>query len=114
MSRVKGGVKRIKTRRRLLKRVRGFVGTKKNLVKRAKTAAIHAGADAYRDRRRRKRDFRQLWQIQINAAVRNFGMSYSAFMGGLKKKQIELNRMVLSQLAAKEPKVFEKIVQSIK
>ena len=114
MSRVKGGVKRTKTRRRLLKRVRGFVGTKKNLVKRAKTAALHAGADAYRDRRRKKREFRALWQIQINAATRGAGLSYSTFMGMLKKKQIGLNRLILSQLAAEEPRVFEKIVQSVK
>jgi len=114
MSRVKGGVKRTKTRRRLLKRVRGFVGTKKNLVKRAKTAALHAGADAYRDRRRKKREFRALWQIQINAAARHLGMSYSVLMGTLKKKSVGLNRLMLSQLAAEEPAVFSKIIQFVK
>lgn len=103
-----------KKRRSLLKRVKGFRLGRKNLIKLAKTADMKAGAHAYRDRRNKKRVMRRLWQVRINAAVRALGSTYSQFMGGLKKKNISLDRKVLSQLAANEPKVFEKIVDQVK
>ena len=113
MSRVKRGVQHSKRRRNLLKRVKGFRAGRKNLIKLAKVADIKAGAHAYRDRRRKKRQFRALWQVRLNAAVRPLGMSYSMFMGALRKKDIALNRKVLSELAAQEPTVFQKIVESL-
>lgn len=77
-------------------------------------ADTHAGMHAYRDRRGKKRTFRRLWQIRINAGTRALGMSYSAFTGALKKGQIGLDRKVLSQIAAKYPPVFAKIVEAVK
>lgn len=97
-----------------MKRVKGFRWGRKNLLKLAKTADTKAGAHAYRDRRLKKRNMRALWQIRINAAVRPLGLSYSKFTGALKKKEVGLNRKVLSELAAKNPNVFEKIVEFVK
>ena len=113
MPRVKRGISHLKRRKNLLKRVKGFEGGRKSLIKLAKTADTKAGAYAYRDRRNKKRTMRQLWQIRINAAVRPLGLSYSVFMSGLKKKQILLDRKVLSQLA-QEPAIFGKIVDAVK
>lgn len=114
MSRVKRGLSHLKKRRRLLKRVKGFEGGQKNLIKRAKTAELKAGAHAYRDRRVKKRDFRALFQVRVNAAARERGMSYSAFMNALKKKNIALNRKVLSELAVSSPAAFDTIVAAVK
>jgi len=75
---------------------------------------MRAGAHAYRDRRVKKRTNRRLWQVRINAAVRKLDMSYSKFTGALKEKEVGLDRKVLSQIADKEPKVFEKIVEFVK
>lgn len=114
MSRVKRGIGHLKKRRNLMKRVKGFGGGRKKLIKAAKTADTKAGAHAYRDRRVKKREMRRLWQIRINAAVRAFDMSYSVFMGALKKNEVSLDRKVLSEIAVQEPKVFEKIVEFAK
>jgi len=114
MPRVKRGVMHSKRRKNILKRTKGFTGGRKKLIKVAKTAAVKAGAFAYRDRRAKKRTARALWQIQLNAAVREHGMSYSRFIAGLKKAQIELDRKVLSELAQKHPAVFAKIVEKVK
>lgn len=97
-----------------MKRNKGFGGGRKNLIKEAKTADTKAGAHAYRDRKVKKRTMRGLWQVRINAAVRMFEMSYSKFMGALKTKQVKLDRKVLSEIAAQEPKVFAKIVEFVK
>ena len=114
MPRVKRGVGHAKKRRNLLKRVKGFGAGRKKLIKLAKTADTRAGAHAYRDRKLKKRNFRRLWQVRINAAVRAFGMSYSSFTGALKKKEVGLDRKVLSELAAKQPAIFEKVVDFVK
>ena len=103
-----------KKRNNLMKRVKGFEGKRKKLIKLAKVADTKAGAHAYRDRRNKKRLTRQIWQISINAAVRLFDLSYSKFMGGLKKKEIGLDRKVLAAIATDYPKVFEKIVAEVK
>lgn len=87
---------------------------RKSKLRLARVAALKAGVYAYRDRRRKKRDFRRLWQIRINAAVRPLGMNYSAFMNGLKKAGIALDRKILAGLAKDNPNVFEKIVESVK
>ncbi|OGH59458.1 MAG: 50S ribosomal protein L20 [Candidatus Magasanikbacteria bacterium RIFCSPHIGHO2_01_FULL_33_34] len=114
MPRVKRGVGHVKKRRNLMKRVKGFEAGRKNLIKLAKTADTKAGAHAFRDRRRKKGEFRRVWQIRINAAVREFGLNYSKFIGGLKTKNIKLDRKVLAEIAATEPKVFKKIVELVK
>lgn len=114
MPRVKRGLGHLKKRRNLLKRVKGFGAGRKSLIKQAKTADTRAGMHAYRDRRVKKRTFRRLWSVRINAATRNLGLSYSAFMGKLKEKQVGLNRKVLSELAANEPQAFEKVVDFVK
>ncbi len=114
MSRVKRGVMHTKRRRSLLKRVKGFGAGRKNLIKLAKVADTKAGAHAYRDRRVKKRNFRRLFQIRINAAVRALGTSYSKFIGALKKQEIALDRKVLADLAENHPQIFEQIVQKTK
>lgn len=114
MPRVKRGKAHLKRRRALMKRVKGFGAGRKKLIKIAKTADTHAGMHAYRDRRVKKRMARQLFQIRIGAASRALGISYSAFIGALKAKQVGLDRKVLSEIAAKQPSVFEKIVEFVK
>ena len=113
MPRIKRGKGHLKKRRNLLKRVKGFGGGRKKLIKVAKTADTKAGAHSYRDRKVKKRNMRRLWQVRINAAVRELGTTYSQFIGAMKKKQIDLDRKVLSQIAADHPKVFAKIVESV-
>ncbi len=114
MPRVKRGVMHSKSRKNLLKTTKGFQRGRKKLIKLAKTAAMKAGANAFRDRKTKKRTARALWQIQLSAAVKEFGLSYSKFIGGLKPAKIELDRKVMSQLAKTEPKVFAKIVEKVK
>lgn len=114
MPRVKRGVHHSKRRRNILKKVKGFEGGRKSLIKLAKTAATKAGAYAYRDRRVKKRLARQNWQVRINAAVRPLGLSYSAFTGALKKHEIGLDRKVLATIAENHPAVFAKIVEAVK
>ena len=114
MPRVKRGVGHVKKRKALLKRTKGFRKGKRNLIKLAKTADTRAGAHAYRDRKVKKRNMRRLWQIRINAAVRALDTTYSKFIGGLKNKEVNIDRKVLSEIAQKEPKVFKKIVEFVK
>jgi len=111
MPRVKRGTHRIKRRKNILARTKGMMWGRKNRITLAKIAAIKAGWNAYRDRKLKKRDNRGLMQIRISAASKALGMSYSKFMGSLTKRKIALDRKVLSQLAAKHPTVFEKILK---
>ena len=114
MSRVKKGKTAHKHRKHLLKHAKGFKWGRKSKYKLAKDALRHAWTFSYRDRKVKKRDFRQLWQLQINAACRKLGISYSRFINGLKNKKIELDRKVLSQLIQKHPETFKKIVEEVK
>ncbi|MBU1179684.1 50S ribosomal protein L20 [Patescibacteria group bacterium] len=114
MPRVKRGKTHVKHRKNILKKVKGFRGGRKNLIKQAKTASTKAGAHAYRDRRVKKRTARRLWQVRLNAAVREHGWTYSKFIGALKKAKCELDRKVLSELAIKEPETFKKIIDKLK
>jgi large subunit ribosomal protein L20 len=114
MSRVKRSNKRRIKRKRYLKITKGFFGFKKNLYRYAREAADRALLFAYRDRRRRKRDFRKLWITRINAAARLHELSYSALMGGLKKAGIELNRKVLADIAVRDPEGFAQICARVK
>lgn len=93
---------------------KGFKWRRKSTYRAAKDALRHAWAHAYRDRRRKKRDFRQLWNIQINAACRAEGLNYSKFINLLKKKSIELDRKILADLARNHNEVFKKIVEETK
>ncbi|MBU0598506.1 50S ribosomal protein L20 [Patescibacteria group bacterium] len=112
--RVKRGIAHTKKRNRLLKRTKGYRWRRKSKIKLAKTAVLKAGAHAYRDRRRKKRDFRKLWNIRINAAARQNDFTYSKLMNALKKAKIKLDRKMLADLAANEPNVFAEIAKIIK
>lgn len=114
MSRVKRGNNKLQRRKKILSLAKGFFGTKSTNYRSAKESVERALSFAYRDRRCRKRDFRRLWTIRINAAVREYGMSYSTFIHALDKSQINLNRKVLANLAVDEPEVFKTIVEKAK
>ncbi len=114
MPRVKRGRVRARKRARVLKRTKGMMWGRKSKIKLAKTAAVKAGAYSYRDRRTKKRLMRNLWTIRLNAALRDMGWTYSRFIGALKNAKIELDRKVLSDLAANNPKTFKAIVDSVK
>ncbi len=114
MSRVKRGVTTKARHKRLFAKTRGFRHGRKNLVKMARQADLKAGQYAYRDRRVKKRTFRQLWIIQINAACRLNDIKYSTFINGLKDKKIELDRKILADLAENEPDEFKKLVEKVK
>jgi large subunit ribosomal protein L20 len=114
MSRVTRGNKKLIRRKKILKLAKGFFGAKKKNYRTAKEAVERALLYSYRDRRNKKRDFRKLWNVRINAAVRNYDISYSRFIYGLKKANIKLNRKVLSNLAVSEPETFGKIIEKVK
>ena len=114
MARVKRGNIARKRRNKILNLAKGFRGGNKNLFRTANQRVMKALCNAYRDRRRRKRDFRRLWIARINAAARLNGLSYSKFMGGLKKADIRINRKMLAQLAVTDPKTFTNIAVSSK
>lgn len=106
MARVKRSVAGRKKRRKVLKQARGYWGTKTSSYKRAKEQVQRSQRYAYRDRRVRKRDFRRLWIIRINAAARENGLTYGEMMHGLRLAEVELNRKVLADLATHEPDAF--------
>ncbi|MEW6321681.1 MAG: 50S ribosomal protein L20 [Acidobacteriota bacterium] len=114
MPRVKRGVVRRQKRKKLSKLTKGFFLNKSKLYKFMKEAADKAGVYAYVGRKRKKRDYRSLWVVRINAAAREHGLSYSAFMRGLKAAGIALDRKSLSELAAREPDAFKAIVEKAK
>ena len=114
MPRVKRGVTARERHAKVLEQAKGFRGRRKNVFRVATQAVMKAGQYAYRDRRVRKREFRALWIARINAAARECGLSYSAFMNGLKKASIELDRKVLADLAVFDKAAFEKIANQAK
>jgi large subunit ribosomal protein L20 len=114
MPRVKRGVTAHARHKKVLKQAKGYYGARSRVYRVAKQAVIKAGQYAYRDRRNRKREFRSLWIIRINAAVRVHDISYSKFMAGLKKANIEVNRPMLSNLAINDEAAFAQIVQQAK
>ncbi|XHU95369.1 MAG: 50S ribosomal protein L20 [cyanobacterium endosymbiont of Rhopalodia gibba] len=114
MTRVKRGNVARKRRKKILKLAKGFRGSHSKLFRIANQQVMKALRNAYRDRRKRKRDFRRLWITRINAAARMYGVSYSQLTGQLKKANIELNRKVLAQLAITDPQAFEKVVEMAK
>ena len=114
MPRVKRGVTARARHKKVLTKAKGFRGRRGNVYRVAKEAVMKAGQYAYRDRRNRKRVIRALWITRINAAVRELGMSYSAFMAGMKKAKIEIDRKVLADLAVMDKPAFAKIAGQIK
>ena len=114
MARVKRGNVARKRRNKILRLAKGFRGGNGTLFRTANQRVMKALCNAYRDRRRRKRDFRRLWISRINAAARLNGLSYSKFMGSLKKADIKINRKMLAQLAVIDPKTFANIAVSSK
>ena len=101
-------------RKKILKQVKGQFGRRKNVWTVAKNAYEKGGVYAYRDRKTKKRNFRALWIVRINAGVREFGMSYSVFMGKLHQRNIQLDRKVLADLAMNNPEAFKAIVELVK
>ena len=108
------GAARNKAKRRLFKKVKGYRGGRGNMLRTAKETLIRAGVYAFRDRRVRKREFRKLWIIRLNAACRERGLRYSEFIHGLIKAGIELDRKSLSELAIHDPPAFDAIFQRVK
>jgi large subunit ribosomal protein L20 len=114
MARVKGGIVTRRRHKRLLKRCRGYWGSRGRHYRRAKETLFRALRYAFRDRRSRKRSFRTLWIQRVNAACRSYGLPYSRFIGGLQKAGVALDRQSLSELAIHHPAVFGEIVGVVK
>jgi len=114
MPRVKRGVTARARHKKVLKLAKGFRGRRKNVYRIAKQAVMRAGQYAYRDRRNKKRVFRRLWITRINAAARQHDLSYSVFLNGIKKANIEIDRKVLSDMAIHDPQGFGAIVTKVK
>ena len=114
MPRVKRGVTAHARHKKILDLAKGYRGRRKNVYRIAKQAVMKAGQYAYRDRRQRERQFRALWIARINAAAREYGLSYSVFMNGLKKASIAVDRKVLADLAVFDKSAFEKIAAQAK
>lgn len=114
MARVKRGVQARARHKKVLKEAKGYYGARRKVFRVAKQAVIKAGQYSYRDRRQRKRQFRQLWIVRINAAARECGLSYSRFMDGLNKAEIEIDRKVLADLAVHDPAAFGALAERAK
>ncbi len=113
MPRAKNAVASRKKRKKILKAARGYWGAKSKLIKSARESVERAMLYSYRDRRVKKREFRKLWIVRINAAVRPYGLSYSRFINLLSQKEIEINRKTLADLAVSDPEAFGKLVESV-
>jgi len=114
MARVKGAMHTRKRRKKILKLAKGYRGAKSKLFKTANQAVMKSLTYAYRDRKQKKRNFRQLWIARINAAARMNGISYSKFMNGLKNNGIEINRKMLAEIAVSDPAAFTALVEKVK
>lgn len=114
MPRAKRGVKARRRRNRILKAAKGFVGARRRVYRQAVMTVKRAWRYEYRDRRVKKREFRRLWIVRINAAARSLGMSYSRLMGMLGAAGVELDRRVLSELAVADPATFAQIVEAVR
>ena len=114
MARVKGGTRTRRRHKKVLKITKGHWDTKHKLFRRANESMMKALSYQYRDRRRRKRDFRRLWITRINAAARMNGIKYSAFVHALRENNIELDRKILADIAVRDPETFTQIVTAVK
>jgi large subunit ribosomal protein L20 len=113
MRTMKGAARR-QAKRRLFKKAKGYVGGRRRLLRTVKENLVRAEAFAFRDRRARKRDFRKLWIIRINAAARNRGLRYSEFINGLNKANIQLDRKTLAEMAVRDPQAFDAVIEQVK
>ncbi len=111
MAKIKHSVATKKRKKRVLKQAKGYWGDRSKQFEQARRTLMHAMVYAYRDRKVKKRDFRQLWIVRINAACRASGITYSRFMSGLKKAKIDLDRKILADLAVNDTKAFNKLVE---
>lgn len=114
MARVKRGTTSLKTRKNVLKQVKGYNFGRSTKERQAREAIAHAGNHAFAHRRRRKGDFRRLWTVKLNAALRPLGTTYSKFIDTLTKKNVSLDRKVLSTIAHEQPETFKRIVETVK
>ena len=114
MARIKRGTTKAKHRRNVLKLAKGYRFGRRSKEKQAKEAIRHAGVHAFNHRRRKKSDFRRLFTVRLNAAVRDHGTTYSKFIHALKKKEITLDRKILSNLANEHPETFQRIVEEVR
>ena len=114
MVRVTNSVARNRKKKRILKQAKGYFGDRKNHIRQTKNALMKAWAYAYRDRKQKKREFRSLWIVRINAASRVHGLSYSKLIDGLNKAKVDVNRKVLADLAVNDPKGFEAVANEAK
>jgi large subunit ribosomal protein L20 len=114
MAKVKHSIATRKRKKRVLKSAKGFWGDRSKQFQQARRALMHALTYAYRDRRAKKREFRQLWVSRINAACREHGLTYSRFINGLKKSKVALDRKILADLAVKDTHAFKKLVEIAK
>ena len=114
MSRAIDGTKRKDRRKKVLSQAKGYVGRRSTNNRIARAAVMKAGVYAYRDRRARKRDMRSLWIVRINAAVREYGLTYSQFMNGIHKLDIKLSRLAMSNMAIEDKKAFAALVEQVK
>lgn len=114
MPRATGAPASRRRRKKILKLASGYRGSRHRLLKTAKQAVDHSGQYAYRDRKARKREFRKLWIARINAATRQCGMSYSRFIQGLKKAEIDINRKMLADIAATDQQKFNELVELVR
>ena len=114
MTRIKRSVQKRARRKKIIKRAKGFISHRKTNFRAANEAVWHAGKHAFRGRKERKREFRRLWTMRINAGAREMDLSYSRLMGELKKKNIALNRKMLSELAARFPEAFKQVIEAAK
>ena len=114
MSRVKRGKIATKKRKKILKYTKGFKWGRKSKERAAKEALLHAWSHAFQGRKQKKRDYRTLWNVKINAAARANGIKYSELINKLKKANVKLDRKILADLALNEPKVFEKVLEKVK
>ncbi len=113
MPRVKRGTAKRNRKRKIIKEAKGFRWGRKNKYRAAKEAMMKAWSYQYRDRKNKKRDFRRKWQVQIGAACKNNGTSYSEFIGNLKKEGVILDRKILASLAKEEPEAFKALIESV-
>ncbi|MBX4198936.1 50S ribosomal protein L20 [Candidatus Parcubacteria bacterium] len=114
MTRVKKGVNALKSRKNILRKVKGYRFGRSTKERQANEAIFHAGSYSFAHRRDKKGDFRRLWNVRISSAVKPLGLSYSRFIDMLKKKGVNLDRKILAELAETSPSIFKKVVESVK
>jgi large subunit ribosomal protein L20 len=114
MVRASNAVASRKRRKKVLKDAKGFRGSRSKLIRQAMNAVDHANANAYAGRKQKKRDYRKLWNIRINAACRQRGLNYSQFIHALKQQNVELNRKLLADMAVQDPEAFDALVEQCK